>query len=133
MAEMGVELHLPMSEPYDRACPVLGGQIGEFPVANGIGQPERLRLGVTYIKLAMDTDHPDKYPRSVTDYYNKHRVPKKNLLGIPTEDPFPQQPTSDQKYSEGQFQAYRDLGYFNTVTYFRSPGCVARQADGVPH
>jgi hypothetical protein len=131
-AELGVELRLPVGKPYNRACPVLGGQIGEFPVANGVGRAEAMHLGVTYIKLAMDTDHLDKYPQTVADYYNKHPVVKKSLLGIQTEDPFPQQPTSDQKFSEGQFQAYRDLGHFNTVTYFRTPGCAVGRVDATP-
>jgi len=123
-AELGIELQLPRHDPFDPACPVLRGQAGDFPVINASGKQERLRLDVTYIKLSMDTQHSEKYPKTVRDYYEKHRNPKRSLFGGASEDPFPQQPTSDQKFSEGQFQAYRDLGYFNTLSYFRSPGCA---------
>ena len=142
-AELGVDLQVSGIErdasgrvSFDRTCPVRRGVIGEFPMAKDDGTVAPLHLDVTYIKLSMDTAlstetaHSKAHPRTVSNYYKKHSAPKTtNWLGISSEDPFPQQPTSDQKFSEGQFSAYRDLGYFNTVNYFHAPGCVSRTAD----
>ena len=141
-AELGVELRLPGVELrvpgqvfFDRSCPVLRGEVGEFPLATSAGIDAKLSLNVTYIKLSMDTAlsmdsaHPKKHPTTVSNYYKKHSGLKKtNWLGISSEDPFPQQPTSDQKFSDGQFRAYRDLGEFNTVNYFHTPGCASSAA-----
>ncbi len=139
VAELGVELRVPGVEPdasgqvdFDRSCPVVRGEIGEFLLPNNDDTVKPHRLGVTYIKLSMDTANSEKYPPTVSDYYDKHHAPKTtSWLGDSSEDPFPQQPTTDQKFSEGQFSAYRDLGRFNTVNYFRTPGCMHRTAESV--
>jgi hypothetical protein len=53
---------------------------------------------VIYIKLGLDREHLDAYPKHVADYARKN--PR-----------FPQDPTSDQTFTSEQFVAYRDLGH----------------------
>ena len=82
------------------------------------------RIEVVYLKLALDKqgfEDPD-FPSTVRQYSEKHAAPKVGVLGQ-IEYPFPQQSTSDLVYSKEQYEAYRDLGYYNTMQYSLRRGC----------
>ncbi len=55
-------------------------------------------ISVIYIKLGLDRERLDSYPRQVADYARENAR-------------FPQDPTTDQTFTPEQFAAYRDLGH----------------------
>ena len=125
-AELGVAFDLPGADSRRCPCPVLQGSIGPFPVALDEAVMSR-RIEVVYLKLALDKqgfEDPD-FPSTVRQYSEKHAAPKVGALGQ-IEYPFPQQSTSDLVYSKEQYEAYRDLGYYNTMQYSLRRDCPVR-------
>jgi hypothetical protein len=106
-------------EVYDGSRPVMEGKIRWFPLLVG-DKVEQVTLEVTYIKLSLDTDNLEAYPRSVSRYYNSKKGWLKKLkksLGIKYHS-YPHEDTSDISYGKDQFSAYRDLGYHIVTNHF---------------
>ena len=116
--EMGVDLYVPAIEKEllgrnayntDRSC--VSGRIGEFPLYDPeTGQTTSETIAVKYIKLSLNARKLSRYPATVQKYRRKRAdVRCGGPLG---KCAFPQQSTSDQSFSEEQFRAYRDLGFW---------------------
>jgi len=96
--EMGLRFRVPAIEDgaFQFLAPVMRGNIA----GNGLpGKDDgQSATHVFYLKLAMDKTRPQDYPENLRD----QRLGKA----------FPQDPTVNQNFSDVQFAAYRDLGYW---------------------
>jgi hypothetical protein len=79
------------SKPTGPSAEVMTGEVK--PITSGASA----RLAVIYIKLGLDRNRLDFYPKHVSEYARKNSQ-------------FPQDPTSNQSFTSEQFIAYRDLG-----------------------
>jgi len=132
-AEMGVDFTVSkiddlmksrVSDPYNAKESCFDGKISYFPYVSEKGEPVRESIDVKYIKLSIDKDRlekldkadPDQYPESVRAYFKNSRKGENDTYCSRFLDKFdlgctfPQEATTNQSYSEEQFNAYRDLG-----------------------
>lgn len=100
------------SLPLDKVV-FTGGTIGPFPY-NGSTEP--LYLEIVYVKLGFDRKKREQDWLSDTPWQYYEKFSANSAQGcrqgfLSTEQcPFPQEPTTDQSYTEEQFRAYMDLG-----------------------
>jgi Patatin-like phospholipase len=109
-------------KPFRLPDPVFHGTIhdipfADHPAAGGNAIRRSLVPEVTYIKLSLDEDRLHTYPSHVRDRFAEQaalRAEGQDVCTGKTFDErcsFPQESTYDQDFSDGQFEAYWDLGH----------------------
>jgi hypothetical protein len=115
-------------KPFRLPDPVFRGSIRDIPfvdhsAAGDSTEPRSLVPEITYIKLSLDEDHLQAYPAHVRDRFAEQaplRADGRDVCTGKTFDErcsFPQESTYDQDYSDGQFEAYWELGRCTAERY----------------
>lgn len=128
-------------KPFRLSDPVFRGVIRDIPfvdhagAAGTDGAQRSLTPRITYLKLGLDEDRLQAYPGHVRDRFQQQTALRADGRAVCTGETFdercsfPQESTYDQDFSDGQFEAYWELGHCTVELYLGAGGVDARCRD----